>query len=89
MEFKASKKKLKVTIEGQAYEMACPSVLESEELNESLKSADPGKAYHIYADMFEKLGLPRAVMLSMDADDFLDFVTFVLSPKKKRSLTES
>ena len=89
MEFKSSKKKLKVTIDGQVYEMACPSVAQQEELNESLVGVSSGNVYRTYAAFFEKLGLPKDVSLKMDSDDFLDFINFVLSPKKKTSPTES
>lgn len=89
MEFIAKNKKMKVTIEGQSYEMRSPSVGESEELSENLEKLENGKgATKVYYAFFESLGLPAEAQKKMDSDDFMDFISFVLKPKKK-SVTET
>lgn len=83
MEFVSKPKKAKVTIAGESYEMRMPTVGESEKLQEKIAKEDQGKALSVYAEFFDELGLPTKALKSMDMDDFLSFVEFVLSPKKK------
>lgn len=83
MEFIAKQKKLKVTVGGQSYEMRCPTIGESEELNHKIKDGKPEEALQTYKSMFSKLGLPETACDEFDTDDFMDFIAFVLSPKKK------
>lgn len=84
MEFVAKKKMMKVTIEGQSYEMRCPCIGETDELTEKLEALE-GKskgALSVYYNFFAGLGLPVEASKKMDTDDFMKFISFVLSPKK-------
>jgi hypothetical protein len=84
MDFKASKKKLKVSVGEQVYELACLSILEHEQLEEGLKGIEPGKAMQFYAEVMAKHGLPKEVFFSeFDSESALDLITLWLSPKKK------
>lgn len=90
MDFKASKKTLKVTVGEQVYQLACLSIAEHEQLENGLKGIEPGKAMHYYADLMEKHGLPKDVFFSeFDSDSALELVTLWLSPKKKSQQTAS
>jgi hypothetical protein len=82
MEFVAKKKTLKISIDGVSHEMRCPTLGEREELVEKLKGNED-KAFQMYADWFETMGLPKSALYSMDADDFVEFIEFVTNPKKK------
>jgi hypothetical protein len=83
MEFVAKKKIIKVTIDGQSYEMKCPSIGERQEFTEKLKESKAEEAIELYANWFSGLGLPKEALLSFDTDDFFDFLEFVTNPKKK------
>lgn len=83
MEFVASKKVLKVTIDGVSHELRYPVLFETEALQAQLEKGE-AKGMDVYYAFFEKLGLPIAEQKKMDQDDFLDFITFALTPKKKR-----
>lgn len=84
MEFKAKVKKLKITAaDGAEYEMRCPTIGEIENLQSELDSAQPKDALKVYMGFFEILGLPVEASKKFDQDDFTDFITFVLNPKKK------
>lgn len=82
MEFVAKKKTIKVTIADVSYDVRCPSVGEHKELQARLKApgVDP---VAVYEEFFAALGLPKEATNSMDHDTFLEFVEFVLAPKKK------
>lgn len=82
MEFVAKSKKVKVTISGSTYEMRCPTIGERDEFYEQLNSSDK-KSMKLYAEWFEILGLPKEAFFKLDSDDFLDFIEFVMNPKKK------
>jgi hypothetical protein len=85
MEFKAKKKTMKVTVlDGTSYDVAVPSVGQIETLNDKLQAAGDAKAIGVYREFFAELGLPDAASKSFDYDDFLDFVKFVMSPKKEK-----
>lgn len=83
MEFVAKKKKLKITIEGESWEIGSPSIGQQEELNEKIKSAAPENVLNIYLDFFSALGLPSKALRDLDADEFFELTKFVFSPKKK------
>lgn len=83
MEFVAKKKTLKVTLDGQSYEMRCPTIGERQAFTDKLKDCKPEEAVQIYANWFSELGLPKEVLFGFDADDFFDFLEFVTNPKKK------
>ena len=90
MDFKASKKKLKVTVGEQVYELACLSIAEHEQLENGLKGIEPGKAMHFYAELMQEHGLPKDVFFSeFDSESALELVTLWLSPKKKSQQTAS
>jgi hypothetical protein len=82
MEFVSKKRKLKITIDGTAYEMAVPSIGEQQELDEKLKSAQPEHSLKIYLDFFEKKGVALEALKSLEMDDFLELTKFVFNPKK-------
>lgn len=83
MEFVAKKKKLKITIEGESWDIGCPTIGQQEELNEKIKSAAPENVLSIYLDFFSTLGMPSEALKSLDADEFFELTKFVFSPKKK------
>lgn len=82
MEFVAKKKKLKVTIDEQSWEIGCPSIGQQEELSEKIKQAAPENVLSIYVEFFGNLGLPVEALKSLDSDEFYDLTKFVFSPKK-------
>lgn len=86
MEFVAKKKTLKVNIDGESYEMKCPTIGDREAFTEQLKSAKPEEVVGLYADWYQSLGLPREALYKFDADDFFDFIEFVTNPKKKQTI---
>lgn len=83
MEFVAKKKTLKVSIDGESYEMKCPTIGDRESFTEKLKNAKPEEVVQMYADWYESLGLPKEALYKFDADDFFEFIDFVTNPKKK------
>lgn len=80
-EFVAKEKKIKVTVGGKSYEMSSPKVSDVQEINQKIKGNETN-SLDVYAEFFDKLGLPKEVCLSMDAEDFISFCEFVLAPKK-------
>lgn len=88
-EFVVKSKKLRVTIEGVSHEMRCPTLGDGEIFQEKLEAAKPNEALGLYRDFFESLGLPKEVSSKMDLEDFLEFIQFVMVPKKKESLASA
>ena len=82
MEFIAKKKKLKITIDGQSWEIACPSIGQQEEINEKIKSAPAENVFAVYSEFFSGLGLPMDAIKTLDTDEFLEMTKFIFSPKK-------
>lgn len=82
MKFESKRKTLEVTIDGQAYKMSLPSMGDSDELEMELQKSDGKGAISCYQNFFAKLGLPVEAQKKMDNLDYLDFITFVLNPKK-------
>lgn len=83
MEFKAKVKKLKITAaDGTVYEMRCPSIGDLESLQSEIETAQPKDAMKVYVKFFEGLGLPESASKQFDSEDFTEFITFVLNPKK-------
>lgn len=84
MEFVHKSKKLKLTIAGKVYEMKCPTLGDRERFDEKLKLAKPAEATNMYLDFFAELGGPRDLIKeTFDGDDLIDFINFILYPKKK------
>lgn len=81
-EFVAKSKKIKVTINGTSYEMRCPTIQDNETLNKRLLEEKTENAFQVYIEFFESLDLPIEAIKQMDSDDFLEFITFILTPKK-------
>lgn len=86
MEFIAKKKRLKVTIDGQSWEIACPTIGQQDDLNERIKAASPEVVFKVYIEFFSKLGLPEEALKNLDTDEFFELTKFIFNPKKK--LTE-
>lgn len=82
MEFVAKKRKLKITIEGQTWEMNAPSIGEQQELDDKIKAAPPSDGLKIYLEFFEKKGIAQETLKGLDLDDFLDLTKFIFAPKK-------
>ena len=82
MEFVAKKKKLKVTIDEQSWEIGCPSIGQQEDLQEKIKQAAAENVLSVYVEFFGTLGLPVDALKSLDADEFYELTKFVFSPKK-------
>jgi len=88
MEFKAKAKKLKITAaDGTAYEMRCPTIGDIETLQTEVEATEPKNVMKVYIKFFESLGLPEHASKAFDQDDFTEFITFVLNPKKKSVTT--
>lgn len=83
-EFKVTPKKVKVTVGEKSVEMLMPNMSHIESLNEDLKAMGADKAIEIYKKFFATLGLDESIIGQMDADDFFDFVNFILNPKKSQ-----
>jgi hypothetical protein len=82
-EWKAKAHKLKITVpSGESYDLRLPSIAENEYLVQELELQGPAKAMSVYLDFFEQLGLPKQVAKTLDSDNFLDLITFVMNPKK-------
>lgn len=84
-EFVSKTKKMRVTIEGVAYEMRCPNLGESEMLQDKIKGINPDEVMKMYLNFFEGLGLPIKVCEKMDSDDFIEFIKFVINPNSQGS----
>ncbi len=81
-EFVTKPKKLKLSLNGTAYEMRCPTMAENDDLEIKIK-ASPETSIQTYKEFFVSLGLPMEALNGMDLEDFLDFIGFVLNPKFK------
>lgn len=81
-EFVTKTKKLKLSLNGTAYEMRCPTMAENDDLEIKVK-ANPESSLATYKEFFVSLGLPVEALNGMDLEDFLDFISFVLNPKFK------
>lgn len=87
MEFKAKVKKLKITAaDGAEYEMRCPTIGDLEDLQLEIEGAQAKDAMKVYIEFFNRLGLPPEASRKFDQDDFTDFISFVLNPKKKSQI---
>lgn len=83
MEFIAKKKTVKIQVDGTVHEMSVPSIGQSEELFENLKSKSGIDVFHTYDSFFKKLGLQINLSEHLDAQDYNEFISFALTPKKK------
>lgn len=83
MEFVAKRKTVKIQVDGATHEMVVPSVGQSEELFEALKNKGGVEVFHAYDAFFKKLGLQINLSEHLDAQDYNDFIAFILTPKKK------
>lgn len=83
MEFVAKKKMMKVDLSGEAYEMALPNMGQLEKLQDETKNSNEANIMLVYMNFFAELGLPIEAQKKMDVDDFFEFVSFVMNPKKK------
>lgn len=86
-EFVSKTKLIKVTVNGASYEMRSPTIGESEALENDLKNAEPSDVFSVYRKHFAAFGLPEDVTKNFDYEDFLEFITFVLNPKKSGTQT--
>lgn len=84
MEFKAKQRKLRVTIGADVFEVRFPSMGEIKDYRASVK----GKAEYDDAagealmEFVADLGLPKEAQDRLEADDFLEIVRLLISPKK-------
>ena len=83
MEFVAKKKMIKVELSGEAYQMALPNMGQLEKLQDETKNSNEANIMSVYMNFFVELGLPIDAQKKMDVDDFFEFVSFVMNPKKK------
>ena len=83
MEFVSKRKKLKVTIDDKSIEIDSPSIGQIEDLKEKMRSESPETVHRMYIDFFKSSVMPEEISLQLDVDGFEEFVTFLLSPKKK------
>ena len=83
MEFVAKRKTAKIQVDGATHEFVLPSIGQSEELFESLKNKSGMDVFAAYDQFFKKCGLKINLSEYLDAQDYNDFITFVLTPKKK------
>jgi hypothetical protein len=83
VEFVAKKRTMKVTIDGESFEVRCPNIGDIESLQERIQAEGEEKSLSIYKDFFADIGLPVAAYKKFDMIDFQDFVEFLMSPKKK------
>jgi uncharacterized protein YbbK (DUF523 family) len=82
-EFVAKKKKVKVSIEGVSYEMRYPSLDEKEAFDQKVAASEQKEFINTCKELFSSLGLPKEAAGKMDADDFVDFIGFIFSPKSQ------
>lgn len=83
MEFVSKRKKLKVTIDGEQFEMNMPNFGENEDMNQKIAEAEAKDVPKICKDFFEMLGLPKEAQRKLDAADFEKLYTFVVTGGKK------
>lgn len=81
-EFVSKKKTVRITVDGQAFEMKCPSIQDSESLTDELSKCDSSLVFEVYQNNFEKWGLPKSVCKQMDREDFVDLIKFIFNPKE-------
>lgn len=86
-EYKAVRQKFRINIDQKTYEVLKPSVDQQDALNLKLETCDKGKVHEVYAEFFAELGIPKEVSKSLDQDDFLGLIKFILT-SKKNSQTE-
>lgn len=74
---------MKVTVDGESFEVRCPNIGDIELIQERINSEGEEKALGIYKDFFKDIGLPVEAYKKFDMIDFQEFVEFLMSPKKK------
>lgn len=74
---------VKVELGGEAYQMALPNMGQLEKLQDDTKASNEANIMTVYMEFFKELGLPIEAQKKMDVDDFFEFVSFVMQPKKK------
>lgn len=84
MEFVARRRKIKVILDSGEYLIDVPSIGDVQALDERIKSrASDTEVIEIYLDFLSRAGLPKDELVKLDADLFLQLVTFITSPQKK------
>jgi hypothetical protein len=83
MEFVSKKKTVKVTIDDKSYQMSLPSMGQVDEIITKVSAVETSQAGQAYMEFFSELGLPVEACKKMDSVDFIEFIGFVMSPKKK------
>lgn len=85
MDFKTSKPgSIKVTVDGQEYSLAKPTMGQQIELEKAIKAceADKSSLLEPMVKWVSALGLPEAVAMSFDQESFMDLVAYISGSKK-------
>ena len=75
---KKAEKKLSVEIDGQIYQLTKPRVKRMVEASDG----DAGSQVSRTVDLLVECGMPKEVVLDLDADSFLELYSFVNGSKK-------
>lgn len=82
-ELKVPKKKMKITLYDQVYEVRFPSVREVEAFDVNIEGKTGRDALAVMRMYLADLGLPETATLEMDSIDFPEVIGFINNPKKK------
>lgn len=77
------KSKLKVSIYGSEYELSKPTYGQTIQLQKELDEGGESKSMHLMRSFVIGLGLPEAVIDSLELDHFLALVEHISGNKKK------
>lgn len=84
MEFVAKRKTLRITIEGESVEIKSPTLFDFDKLSKSIKGLEGEEVTSAYVSWFSELGIPERLIHALDQESFLDLVTFLQTPSKKK-----
>jgi len=79
------RKKIKLSIYGQSYEIEKPTVTQSQAMQKRLDDCTDAEKLNVMVDLFDTLGLPKSVTEQMEMAHFsklVEFLTGALDQKK-------
>ena len=84
MEIQFKRKKMKVDLYGEKIELKVPTVGEVKAYQDSFNAeTDQVKRGELVKKFILSIGFPEEKLDQVEYDDYLELITFVMSPKKK------
>jgi hypothetical protein len=81
MEFKAKRRKLKVTIDDKTYSVRFPHLGEMDEYRRSVKDKSEDEQQEALLELIASFGLPREAILELEVPDFKEIVHLLTDQK--------